>query len=330
MCQLLPLQPYRAQVNILTHSILTQLKNLKQTFLIHAYYRDLKPENILLEQNKDFDQIKIIDFGTSLRFDTDKTLDEKLGTPYYIAPEVLNKKYNEKCDIWSCGVILYIIISGMPPFNGSSDQDIMKKVKVGKFSFSDACWSAISDKAKNLITKLLTYDPEQRPSAEEALKHPWITEMSTQQVDSSVAMGALSNLKNFRADQKLKQATFAFIASQLLTKNEKENLAKIFKAIDKNGDGKLSKEEILEGYDKFFGKTMEKEDVLRMFDAVDIDKSGFIDYSEFVVASMNEKQLLTDEKLLSAFKMFDKVRLSIYRCYSNLFKYSKYKTCCCI
>ena len=86
-------------------------------------------------------------------------------------------------------------------------------------------------------------------------------------------------------------------------------MAKIFKAIDENGDGKLSKEEILEGYDKFFGKTMEKDDVLRMFDAVDIDKSGFIDYSEFVVASMNEKQLLTDEKLLSAFKMFDKVRL---------------------
>lgn len=196
----------------------------------------------------------------------------------------------------------------MPPFNGSSDQDIMKKVRVGKFSFSDACWSTISDKAKNLITKLLTYDPEHRPSAEEALKHPWITEMSNQQVDSSVAMGALSNLKNFRADQKLKQATFAFIASQLLTKNEKENLAKIFKAIDKNGDGKLSKEEILDGYDKFFGKTMDKEDVLKMFDAVDIDKSGFIDYSEFVVASMNEKQLLTDEKLLSAFKMFDKVR----------------------
>jgi calcium-dependent protein kinase len=113
--------------------------------------------------------------------------------------------------------------------------------------------------------------------------------MSNIQVDSGVAMGALSNLKNFRADQKLKQATFAFIASQLLTKNEKENLAKIFKAIDNNGDGKLSKEEILDGYDKFFGKTMEKEDVLKMFDAVDIDRSGFIDYSEFVVAAMSEK-----------------------------------------
>ena len=224
-----------------------------------------------MEQNKDFDQIKIIDFGTSLKFDPEKSLDEKLGTPYYIAPEVLNKKYNEKCDIWSCGVILYIILSGMPPFNGSSDQDIMKKVRIGKFSFSDPCWNNISDKAKNMITKLLTYEPENRPSADECLKHPWITEMSNVQVDSTVAMGALSNLKNFRADQKLKQATFAFIASQLLTKNEKENMAKIFKAIDKNGDGKLSKEEILDGYDKFFGKTMEKEDVLKMFDAVDID-----------------------------------------------------------
>lgn len=87
----------------------------------HIVHRDLKPENILLEQNKDFDQIKIIDFGTSLLFDSAKSLDEKLGTPYYIAPEVLNKKYNEKCDIWSCGVIVYILLSGMPPFNGQSD-----------------------------------------------------------------------------------------------------------------------------------------------------------------------------------------------------------------
>ena len=91
-----------------------------------------------------------------------------------------------------------------------------------------------------------------------------------------------------------------------MTKAEKENLARIFKAIDKNGDGKLSKEEILEGYDLFFGKNMDKGDIEKMFDAVDIDRSGYIDYSEFVVAAMNEKQLLTDDKLRSAFKMFDK------------------------
>lgn len=90
----------------------------KSSWEAYMCCRDLKPENILLEQNKDFDQIKIIDFGTSLVYDSSKSLDEKLGTPYYIAPEVLNKKYNEKCDIWSCGVIVYIILSGMPPFNG--------------------------------------------------------------------------------------------------------------------------------------------------------------------------------------------------------------------
>ena len=75
-------------------------------------HRDLKPENILLEQNKEFDQIKIIDFGTSLVYDPSKPLDEKLGTPYYIAPEVLNTSYNSKCDIWSVGVITYILLSG--------------------------------------------------------------------------------------------------------------------------------------------------------------------------------------------------------------------------
>jgi calcium-dependent protein kinase len=81
----------------------------------------------------------------------------------------LNKSYNEKCDIWSCGVILYITLSGIPPFNGASDQEIMKKVKLGKYSFSDACWANISDKAKDLINKLLTLDPDRRPSAEVAL-----------------------------------------------------------------------------------------------------------------------------------------------------------------
>jgi calcium-dependent protein kinase len=235
-----------------------------------------------------------------------KLLDEKLGTPYYIAPEVLNKKYNEKCDLWSIGVITYILLSGMPPFNGNTDQEIMKKVKIGKFAFSDPCWSSITDKAKDFITQLFTYDIEKRPSAAEALQHPWITEMSHMTVDTAHAQTALTNLKGFSADQKLKQATFAFIATQLLSKTEKEQLARVFKEIDANGDGKLSLEEVLLGYDKFFGKNMEKEDVIKMFKSVDTDNSGFIDYTEFVVASMNEKTLLSNDKLQAAFKMFDK------------------------
>ena len=291
---------------MLLKQILGCINYCHQNNIVH---RDLKPENVLLEQNREFDQIKIIDFGTSLVFDESKKLDEKLGTPYYIAPEVLAKNYGSKCDIWSCGVITYIVLSGIPPFNGASDQEIMKKVKVGKFSFSDPIWASISDTGKDFIAKLLTKDQDKRPSAEEALQHPWIiqaNEQSKESVTSDMAMGALTNLQNFNAQSKLKQATFAFIASQLLSKNEKEQIDKVFRAMDTNGDGKLDKEEIKKGYAEYFGRTLNDNEIDEMFDKVDSDKSGAIDYSEFVVATMNEKNLLSNNKLQTAFKMFDK------------------------
>lgn len=272
-------------------------------------HRDLKPENILLEQNKEFDQIKIIDFGTSLVLKEGEKLDEKLGTPYYIAPEVLAKNYGAKCDIWSCGVITYIILSGIPPFNGASDQEIMKKVKLGKFSFNDPVWKSMSETCKDFISSLLTLDQSKRPSAQEALKHDWLTQAAQaqlQNIDTNIAMNALTNLTSFNAQSKLKQATYAFIASQLLSKQEKEQIDKVFRAMDVNGDGKLSKEEIKNGYGQYFGRELGDEEVDEMFAKVDTDGSGEIEYSEFVVATMNEKNLLNNNKLQTAFKMFDK------------------------
>jgi len=116
----------------------------------------------------------------------------------------------------------------------------MKKVRAGSFSFEDKVWNNISDNCKDFISKLLTYKPEERPTASEALQHPWLVELSTVQVDESAALSALDNLKTFKVETTMKQATFAFIASQLLSKNERDGLAKVFKAFDKNGDGKLS------------------------------------------------------------------------------------------
>ena len=138
----------------------------------------------------------------------------------------------------------------------------MKKVKAGKVSFADPVWASVSDQGKDFISQLLTKDQDKRPSAEQALKHPWILNAQQAQKDAvsqDVAMGALSNLKSFNANSKLKQATFAFIASQLLSKNEKEQIDKVFRAMDVNGDGKLSKEEIKNGYAEFFGKMMTDE-----------------------------------------------------------------------
>lgn len=100
-------------------------------------HRDLKPENLLLESQAEDAPIKIIDFGTSQFFRTNKKMHKRYGTPYYIAPEVISRSYNEKCDVWSCGVILYILLCGYPPFAGNNDEEIMERVSRGCFSFRD-------------------------------------------------------------------------------------------------------------------------------------------------------------------------------------------------
>ena len=141
--------------------------------------------------------VKFIDFGFAIAQHKARAVMDICGSPYYIAPEVLAKNYGPKCDIWSCGVITYIVLSGIPPFNGASDQEIMKKVKLGKFSFQDAVWGNVSDEAKDFITALLTKDQDKRPSAEEALMHPWIqkvNELQKTNLSSDIAMGALKNL----------------------------------------------------------------------------------------------------------------------------------------
>lgn len=128
-------------------------------------HRDLKPENILIDA-KAKGAIKVIDFGTSHVFDGDnKEMNQMYGTAYYIAPEVLSGSYTEKCDMWSIGVILYIMLSGRPPFSGHSDRDILDKVEKGIYSMSDRVWKQYSEDAKDLVKKLMEVDPEKRLSA---------------------------------------------------------------------------------------------------------------------------------------------------------------------
>lgn len=112
-----------------------------------------------------------------------------MGTPYYIAPEVLNKNYNQKCDIWSAGIIMYILLCGYPPFNGSSDEKIIEKIQRGKFIFPAEEWENVSAEAKHLIKVMLTKDPKKRPNATELLKHPWF-----RREDTTHEVGFLKNV----------------------------------------------------------------------------------------------------------------------------------------
>jgi calcium-dependent protein kinase len=224
-----------------------------------------------------------------------------------IAPDVLNKSYNEKCDIWSLGVILYILLVGYPPFNGSDDKKIIDAVKKGKFTLDEPEWDDVSEEAIDLVKKCLTYEPEKRITAGEALDHAWFKKFAKgEKIKKSLASNALKNLKNFRAEQKLKQAALAYIVSQCLTKEETDKMEEIFAQMDKDNNGMLDRTEIQEGYEEHFGMPIDDEELDKIFNAIDADGSGSIDYSEFLMATMNEQQLMSKEKLKQAFKMFDK------------------------
>lgn len=161
-------------------------------------HRDLKPENVLLDKSTP-PRVTIIDFGTAGIIQPDEKLTVKFGTPYYIAPEVLKKSYNEKADLWSCGVILYILLCGYPPFNGNSDKQIISAVMAGKYTVDEPEWEHISSEAIDLVSKLLELEPEKRITAADALQHPWILKMaSSEKVHKHITQSTLTNLKNFR------------------------------------------------------------------------------------------------------------------------------------
>jgi calcium-dependent protein kinase len=162
----------------------------------------LKPQNILLEPDMDFHKMKIIDFGVAARFNKqpESHMTERAGTLDYVAPEVLKGKYNEKCDMWSVGVITFMLLSGNAPFFGETDEEVEECILNGKFTFSGPLWMLVSDKAKDFVRKLLTYDYNNRPSAAEALQDEWLADAQPTKLDSTLVKEALQNLLQFRAN----------------------------------------------------------------------------------------------------------------------------------
>lgn len=130
-------------------------------------HRDLKPSNILFE-SKDSDSIKVVDFGTSTHFDLDSKMRKIFGTLEYLAPECWRMEYDEKCDLWSIGCIVYTILTGQPAFSGETKEELYEKIQNGKI-LKNKAYKRLSIDAKNLIKGLLNLDPIKRLSAEEAL-----------------------------------------------------------------------------------------------------------------------------------------------------------------
>lgn len=275
-------------------------------------HRDLKPENILYLDGSYDSPLKIIDFGTSKTFVPHEVMHQKFGTPYYIAPEVLKKHYDEKCDIWSCGVILYVMLSGKPPFIGTDEREIMKNVELGVFDVNIPEFEEISQETKKFMVLLMSYEANKRPSAEEALNSEWIKQMCHQNKEktfnSVLAKQSLMNLRKYRVSHKLQHAIWVFIVQNVAHLDEKNKLLQIFKALDKNNEGILTKEDIMIGYTQIFKVEDPKDIVEKIMNRADSNNNGKIDYMEFLMGTMSKKKTLSKKILENAFKILDKVK----------------------
>lgn len=277
--------------------ILTAVNYLHSNKIVH---RDLKPENILF----DGESIKIIDFGTSRGFDSSKKMKGFHGTPYYVAPEVLDQNYDEKCDIWSCGVMLYVMFSGSPPFYGSTDEEILEAVERGTYTFDHKIFEPISDYGKNLIRKMLAFDPKNRISATEALNDPWFT-FVLNNAEVPLNKEIISNLKSFRFKNKIQETIYYFMINTMATKEERKELMDTFKMLDTNRDGVLNKKELAAGLKKanIIVSEAEMDDLMMRMDR---NQDGIINYTEFVAAAIDKHKILSDERMEACFKMLDK------------------------
>eukprot|EP00261_Vitis_vinifera_P007955 XP_002276630.2 PREDICTED: calcium-dependent protein kinase 34 [Vitis vinifera] len=266
-------------------------------------HRDLKPENFLLLNKDENAPLKATDFGLSVFFKQGEVFRDIVGSAYYIAPEVLKRRYGPEVDIWSVGVMLYILLCGVPPFWAESEHGIFNAILRGHIDFTSDPWPTISSGAKDLVRKMLTSDPKQRITAFQVLNHPWIKE-DGEAPDTPLDNAVFERFKQFRAMNKFKKVALRVIAG-CLSEEEIMGLKQMFKGMDTDNSGTITLEELKQGLSKQGTKLSEYE-VKQLMEAADADGNGTIDYDEFITATMHLNRMDKEDHLYTAFQYFDK------------------------
>ena len=253
-------------------------------------------------------EVKLIDFGCSKYFVKKKTKKKKklrgiIGTSIYCSPEVVDNLYDERSDEWSCGVLMYILLSGVPPFFGETEEEIFEKVKKCKYDFTPAPFKKVSKNCKDLIRRLLEPKKQYRIKANEALRHPFFTES----FDPNSAMTEdkdLNVLKNFinpvKYMSKFHEAVAVFVCVNYIPPEEENTLKTVFRYLDKDGKGIISKETMKEGLEEI-GININDEELTKIFNEIDEDGSEFIEYQEFIRNTCDLKKLINEANLKNVF-----------------------------
>ncbi|XP_066359065.1 calcium-dependent protein kinase 29-like isoform X2 [Miscanthus floridulus] len=266
-------------------------------------HRDLKPENFLYANTSENSALKVIDFGLSVCFKPGDRFSEIVGSPYYMAPEVLKRNYGQEVDIWSAGVILYILLCGVPPFWAETDEGIAQAIIRSNLDFQREPWPKVSENAKDLVRKMLDPSPYSRLTVQQVLEHPWIQNASAA---PNIPLGEAvrSRLKQFTVMNKFKKKALLVVA-EYLPAEELEAIRELFHMLDTNKDGHLTIEELRKGL-RLIGHNVHDTDVDMLMEAADMDGNGTLDCKEFVTVSIHLKKIHSEDHLPKVFSYFDK------------------------
>jgi len=273
-------------------------------------HRDLKPENFLLKDRVQATpltehQLKIIDFGFAQTFVPGRrSLRTKCGTPQYIAPEIISRdRYDEKCDMWSCGVITYTFLCGEPPWDDEDIDELFEQAAMGALCFDDPVWKRVSPTAKLAIVQMCKVDPTVRFSADQALRSPW---MATKRDDGpgftedrDICTAIAVRARNFSGGSRIKKAIACLVAHSL-PEAQLAKMRQAFQEIDANGDGMLTYEELRQvTSDTGVGITP------RAYKGMDVDNTGKVEWTEFLSALASTRLMTNRDACLDAFNVLD-------------------------
>ena len=301
------------QLAVLFYQVFSGLSYLHENHILH---RDLKLENIMISEIEEdintkekYFWIKIIDFGTAKIFKKNKNEKAVVGSSYYIAPEVLKQKYNEKCDTWSVGVILYMLICGRAPFDGKNDDEIIESIKIGEYNNKHPKLLSRSKEVQDLVSCLLERKINKRLSAFDALNHPFFTKFNSRALfcnfNEKEIQSYLDNLLNYKFQSKFQQLVLAFVVHNIPHSNETRIILKLFRFFNTKGNCKLTKKELIIGLYKFRDKNIVDQSIDDIFLMLDGDNNGYIEYEEFLRACIDKNTVLNNENLQYAFKFLD-------------------------
>jgi calcium-dependent protein kinase len=285
----------QADAAAITAAVLSVMEHCHSKGIIH---RDLKPENFLLLREGELSaaNLRAIDFGLSKFVGRDGICRACVGSSYYVAPEVLQGAYSFEADAWSVGTITYILLSGFPPFWGSSDQVIFHRILHKPVDFDYQPWHQISAAAKDFVGRLLHKDPSKRMSVSQGLRHPWITEKNAEVPLSAEIM---SRLQTFTHQNRVK-CLLMTIAAHHLSDEEIGGLRKIFHFIDADADGEISMHDLTVAM-QHTGLDWEQQGVVRLLAGLDLARDGTVHVEEFIAAALDQRKVLNAKNINSIF-----------------------------